>query len=127
MLDSAVMASNLSETLRRAASICALVSGLLTAAACATPPRPLGVEVLIKASDARLTMNAAGARLLSEASGCTVQFRQEGAVEVGLFLVAPPSPAVSTAECMRRIAGLPTVAYVVENTAMRELRARESR
>lgn len=127
MVDSPVMPSNPFARLSRAASVCAVVGGLLASAACGTPSRPESIEVLVKASDARLTMNAAGARTLSEASGCAVQFMQEGALGIGLFLVQPPSEALSAAECVRQLASLPTVAYVVENSTMREQRAKEVR
>lgn len=110
----------------------ACVAATVLLAACAFPPAappalspapsPAGIEVLVKASDARMPLDAAGALRIERETHCRAEFVTMETSAVARFRLWSSASQPDVQHCLQVIQKLPGVAFAEPNTTVKLLR-----
>lgn len=103
------------------------LTALICVAGCSSVPAtpsaaiPSGIEILIKASDARLTLDVAGAERIERETRCGAEFVRMETSTVALFRLRATADQPNPQQCLRMVQSLPGVAFAEPNITAKTL------
>jgi hypothetical protein len=80
------------------------------------------IEVLIKAGDTRITLDADGAARLGATTSCDVEFVRQETGALALFRIRTTRAQPELARCVDAVRAVPGIAFVQENVTVKSVR-----